>query len=122
LLDVQARLPVIGDVVRSTSIYKKTHGISGGGGGHGFATGGRYPPSAAEHLIKVGDNNTETEIVSPLSVIRQAVSEAMMAMGGGAGKPIVIKQYLDGKQVAQAVVSEGRLQQMSTGRNMFELG
>lgn len=122
LLDIQTKLPVIGDAVRNSSIYKRTHGISGGGGGHGFATGGVIPPSAAEHLIKVGDNNTETEIVSPLSVIRQAVSEAMAAMGGGAGKPIVIKQYLDGKQVAQAVVSEGKLQQMSTGRNMFELG
>lgn len=50
-----------------------THGATGNGGGHGFATGGIIPPTAQEHYIKVGDNNVETEIVSPLSTIEQAV-------------------------------------------------
>ena len=117
--DVGAKLPVIGGYFQKR--YTWTSGTAGGVH-HGFATGGVIPPSAEEHLIKVGDNKTETEIVSPLSTIRQAVSEALMGMGGAGSQPIVIKQYLDGKQVAEAVVSAGRIQQMSTGRNMFELG
>lgn len=116
--DVGAKLPVIGGYFQKRYTWKNG---TAGGVHHGFATGGVIPPTAEEHLIKVGDNHTETEIVSPLSVIRQAVSEAMAAMGG-TSRPIILKQYLDGRQVAEAVVKEGKLQQMSTGRNMFELG
>lgn len=118
---VAADIPLIGEVFKTRFTWKGANGTSGGAH-HGFATGGVIPPSAEEHLIKVGDNNTETEIVSPLSTIREAVSQALAGMGGAGSQPIVINQYLDGKQVAQAVVREGKLQQMSTGRNMFALG
>lgn len=34
---------------------------------------------------------------------------------------IIIKQLLDKKRVAEAMIKEGKLQQMSTGRNIFLL-
>lgn len=43
----------------------------------GYASGTVIPPSASEFLAKVGDNNRETEVISPLSTIKQALMEAM---------------------------------------------
>lgn len=46
-----------------------------------YATGQVIPRTMKQHLAILGDNNQETEIVSPLSTMRQAVQEAMMQMG-----------------------------------------
>lgn len=98
----------------------------------GYATGQVIPARMRQHLAILGDNNRETEVVSPLSTIKQANKESLLEVlselgltgGRGVGNPqtIVIKQYLDGKQVTQAVIKEGKLQQMSTGNNIFMLG
>lgn len=37
------------------------------------AAGGVIPPTASPHLVGVGDNNRETEVISPLSTIEQAL-------------------------------------------------
>lgn len=98
----------------------------------GYATGQVIPTTMKKHLAILGDNNRETEVVSPLSTIKQANKESLLEVlselgltgGRGAGNPqtIVIKQYLDGKQITQAVIKEGKIQQMSTGSNPFMLG
>ena len=63
------------------NISGATGGLSGGANifnaTPGFATGGVIPPYASEHLIRVGDNNVETEVVSPLSTIEQALRNVM---------------------------------------------
>lgn len=87
-----------------------------------LATGTVVPPNR-EFLAVLGDNKREPEIVSPVSAMKEAFREAILEMGGvGNSGTIVIKQYLDGKQVAEAVVKEGKVQQMSSGNNMFMLG
>lgn len=52
-----------------------------------YATGQVIPRSMKQHLAIMGDNNNETEVVSPLSTIEEAVINAMAkvnnAMGGG---------------------------------------
>lgn len=98
----------------------------------GYATGQVIPARMRQHLAILGDNNRETEVVSPLSTIKQANKESLLEVlselgltgGRGIGNPqtIVIKQYLDGKQVAQSVIKEGKVQQMATGNNIFMLG
>lgn len=98
----------------------------------GYATGQVIPARMRQHLAILGDNNRETEVVSPLSTIKQANKESLLEVlselgltgGRGIGNPqtIIIKQYLDGKQVAQSVIKEGKVQQMATGSNMFMLG
>lgn len=87
-----------------------------------LATGTVVPPNR-EFMAVLGDNKREPEVVSPLSTMKQAVKEAMAEMGSSGNKEtIVIKQYLDGKQVYETVISNGKIQQMSTGRNPFMLG
>jgi len=81
-----------------------------------FATGGVIPTGIGQHLAIVGDNKTETEVVSPLSTIRQAVTEAL---GNSSSGSTVVKLYLDGNQIAESVVNAGKVQQMATGQNMF---
>lgn len=98
----------------------------------GYATGQVIPTTMKKHLAILGDNNRETEVVSPLSTIKQANKESLLevlselGLTGGRGvgnlQTIVIKQYLDGKQVAQSVIKEGKVQQMATGNNIFMLG
>lgn len=87
-----------------------------------LATGTVVPPNR-EFLAMLGDNKREPEVVSPLSTIEQAVKNAMSQMGG-TSKEIVIKVpvYLDGKQIYESVIKQGKVQQMSTGSNGFMLG
>ena len=44
----------------------------------GYATGQVIPTSMKKHLAWLGDNNHETEVVSPLSTIKQAQKESLM--------------------------------------------
>ena len=72
----------------------------------GLADGGVVKPNNPFPVI-VGDNTKEPEVISPLSTIRQAVSEAM-AGAGSAGKatasgPIELTVKLDSKTIARAV-------------------
>lgn len=51
----------------------------------GYATGQVIPRSMKQHLAVLGDNNRETEVVSPLSTIRQALREEAVSLGLGGG-------------------------------------
>lgn len=87
-----------------------------------LAQGTVVPPNK-EFLAMLGDNKREPEVVSPISTIEQAVKNAMSQMGS-TSKEITIKVplYLDGKLITEIVVKHGKLQQMSTGNNIFALG
>lgn len=93
---------------------------------------GAVIPANKEFLAVLGDQKHGTNVEAPLDTIRQASEEAVLnvlsrlgfnsSIGNSNPQTIIIKQYLDGKQVAEAVVREGELQQMSSGNNMFLLG
>ncbi|MDE7183413.1 MAG: hypothetical protein K2O40_02835, partial [Lachnospiraceae bacterium] len=88
-----------------------------------YATGQVIPRTMGQHLALLGDNNQETEVVSPLSTMKQAFKEAMAETGGlgGNGQPIILKVILEGKQILYAMIKEGKIEQMSTGNNIFLL-
>lgn len=86
-----------------------------------LAQGTVVPPNR-EFMAVLGDNKKETEVVSPLSTIEQAVENAMRRNGGGQEITIKVPVYLDGKQITELVVKHGKIQQMSTGKNIFALG
>ncbi len=97
----------------------------------GYATGQVIPRTMRQHLAILGDNNRETEVVSPLSTIRQAQKEALVEAlselgltGGGISnsQPIIIKWIADGKELTNLIINNGKVQQMSTGNNPFLLG
>ena len=93
---------------------------------------GAVIPANKEFLAVLGDQKHGTNVEAPLDTIRQASAEAVMEVlsklgitgniGNNNPQTIIIKQYLDGKQVAESVVKEGKIQQMATGNNMFALG
>lgn len=88
----------------------------------GYANGQVIPRTMKEHLARLGDNNKETEVVSPLSTIKQALKEANMEMGKTSGSgSIIIKLYLDGREVLETIVDAAKLEQISSGNNVFNL-
>lgn len=81
-----------------------------------LATGAVIPPNAP-FMAMLGDQKHGTNIEAPLDTIKQAVREVI---GGGAGNaPIHAHLYLDGKEVFETIIEQGRMQQASTGRNVF---
>lgn len=89
----------------------------------GYATGQVIPRTMKQHLAILGDNTQETEVVSPISTMKQAFMEAIGEMSGmgGNGQPIILKLILDSKEILYAMVKEGKIVQMSTGKNIFAL-
>lgn len=87
-----------------------------------LATGTVVPPNR-EFMAVLGDNKREPEVVSPLSTIEQAVRNAIGGLNG-VGQEITIKVpvYIDGKQIYEAVIKQGKINQMSSGNNDFMLG
>lgn len=58
-----------------------------------LATGTVVPPRAGEFAAILGDNNRETEVVSPLSTIKQALVEALQEAGSiGNGNQTIVLQ------------------------------
>lgn len=82
-----------------------------------LASGTVVPPRAGEFAAILGDNNRETEIVSPVSAMKQAFKEAMAEMSGGEGGDIHLTVNLDGKVVYDDVVKHNRLVKRQTGKN-----
>lgn len=69
-----------------------------------LATGGVIPPNR-EFMAVLGDNKTETEVVSPLSTMKQAMLEALREAGGTGGDgTITVVVNLDGREVARNTV------------------
>lgn len=84
-----------------------------------LASGAVIPPNAP-FMAMLGDQRNGKNLEAPESLIRRIVREE--AGGNKAGGTSVIKLFLDSKQVAESVVRQGKIQQMASGRNMFELG
>lgn len=92
---------------------------------------GAVLPANREFLAIVGDQKHGTNVEAPLDTIRQASEEAVLnvlsklGITGGMGsnsQTMVAKLYLDGKQITEAVINDGKMRQMSTGSNPFLLG
>lgn len=88
--------------------------LAGSPGYFGMASGGVIPPSASEHLVMVGDNNHETEVVSPLSTMQEAMIGALQAVGlTGGSQEIVLN--LDGREFMRAMVRQNNEYKKSHG-------
>lgn len=88
----------------------------------GYATGQVIPRAMKQHLAVLGDNNQETEIVSPLSTMKQAVKEALREGGYGTGGnnntgDIVVQ--IDGREVFRATQKKAREYKKMTGSSAF---
>ena len=84
----------------------------------GLANGGVVPPNR-EFLAVLGDNKKEPEIVSPVSTMKQAFTEAMLEMGGnfGGGKTEVVLE-IDGREFGRAVVEQGNRENRRIGTRL----
>lgn len=90
----------------------------------GYATGQVIPRTMRQHLAILGDNNRETEVVSPLSTIEQASEEAFLKVLNRLGlvsnsnsdkRDIIIN--IDGREVFRAVLKEASEYKKQTGRS-----
>jgi hypothetical protein len=84
-----------------------------------LATGTVVPANYGEFLAVLGDNKTETEVVSPLSTIEQAVANALAKYGGIGGGDIRIEIpfNVDGKKLHTQIVKVNKAQIRKTGNN-----
>lgn len=82
-----------------------------------LASGTVVPPRAGEFAAILGDNRRETEVVSPLSTIKQALVEAMVEAGGMGGGNITAKIYLDSRELGRSTVNFVRDEKNRTGQN-----
>lgn len=82
-----------------------------------LASGTVVPPRAGEFAAILGDNKKETEVVSPLSTMKQALKEALQEAGGLGGGDIVGYIYLDGKEMGASAVKFVRQEKKRTGKN-----
>ena len=84
-----------------------------------LATGTVVPANYGEFLAVLGDNKRETEVVSPLSTIEQAVGNAMKKYGGIGGGDLVadITLNIDGRKVHKEMVRINKQEIRKTGNN-----
>ncbi|MCM1295615.1 MAG: hypothetical protein NC311_08730 [Muribaculaceae bacterium] len=82
-----------------------------------LASGTVVPANYGEFLAVLGDNKRETEVVSPLSTIRQAVMEALIEAGGLGGGDINLTINLDGQAIYKSVVKYNNRNTAITRRN-----
>ncbi len=87
----------------------------------GYATGTVIPRTMQKHLAWLGDNNQETEVVSPISTMKQAFVEAITELGGIGGNKYDVKAYAKGRALFELIIEEGKNTQLSTGKNPFLL-
>lgn len=88
-----------------------------------LATGTVVPPRAGEFAAILGDNKRETEVVSPLSTMKQAFKEALFESGIGAGeRDINIELVLDGQRFARAVYKANNQEKQRVGVRMVTNG
>lgn len=82
-----------------------------------LAQGTVIPPAMGEFIARLGDNNRETEVVSPLSTIKQALSETMREMNFGGD--ISVNLVVDGRVLANTVVKYDDITRRSRGVGLF---
>lgn len=81
-----------------------------------LATGSVIPPNR-EFLAVLGDNKQETEVVSPLSTIEQALENVMSRMGGASHQQINL--VVDGKVLAKVIVPKINDMTRQAGRSVL---
>lgn len=81
-----------------------------------LATGTVVPPRAGEFAAILGDNKRETEVVSPLSTIKQALKEALEESGGS--RDITVIMEVDGRRFGQAVYKANNEEKQRVGVRM----
>ena len=87
---------------------------------NGYAGGQVIPPNMAAHLAVLGDNNRETEVVSPLSTMKEAMIEALATANisnNGSNAPIIVQ--IDGREVFRAVRDQNDIYYNQTGLSAF---
>lgn len=86
-----------------------------------YATGQVIPRTMKQHLAILGDNSRETEIVSPLSTMKQALAEALAETGFGGGGDINLNLTVEceGYQLLQVMQKLDREYFKQTGRHAF---
>lgn len=82
-----------------------------------LASGAVIPPNK-EFLAVLGDQKSGNNIEAPESLIRRIVREES---GNSGLQRIEVPIYLNRRQIAKAVVEEGKTMRTQTGRNPFEL-
>lgn len=81
-----------------------------------LATGAVIPPNAP-FMAMLGDQRHGTNIEAPLDTIKQAVREVVG--NSNSGSPIHAHLYLDGREIFDCIIEQGRTQQAATGKNRF---
>ena len=84
-----------------------------------LATGTVIPRQSSEFIAKLGDNNRETEVVSPLSTIRKALAEELASQGFGGNLQINLTVDLDGDIVYNKIIELDRQTYNRTGASAF---
>lgn len=85
-----------------------------------LATGTVVPASHGEFLAMLGDNKRETEVVSPLSTMKQAFLEAMAEGNfGGTDKDINLTINLDGEVIFKGMVNKDSDYRKRFGKSAF---
>ena len=108
-LDVEENL----NVAKVTGAYVSTKGV-GNKMIIPMASGGVIPPNK-EFLTLLGDNKTETEVVSPLSTMKQAMVEALAEGGYSGGNNQTIQVNVDGKKLFDIIVNQNNNTVKRTG-------
>ena len=83
-----------------------------------LASGTVVPPNNGEFLAMLGDNTRETEIVSPLSTMKQALMEALAESGYGKNETNEAIIELDGVQFGRLVYKFGNKENRRIGTSM----
>lgn len=88
-----------------------------------LATGTVVPPRAGEFAAILGDNNRDTEIVSPIPAMKQAFKEAIAEMGGiGGNQTLRADLIVDGTKFAQLVYKYNNRERQRVGVRMVTEG
>lgn len=87
-----------------------------------LATGTVVPPRAGEFAAILGDNKRETEVVSPLSTMKQALKEALFESGMNGNGNIEIKFTGDLAQLARILRPQIEMEGRRVGVSMVEGG
>lgn len=86
-----------------------------------LAKGTVVPRNAGEFAAILGDNKRETEVVSPLSTMKQAMVEALKESGnGGSSSPQYIVLNIDGNEFIRWLRDQNGQYRNRTGFGIFE--